>query len=462
MNFRYVVAGLTAALATLLAGAEASAAPSRVALEVMGDGASSVREDVSASLGSLESTSAGELRAAVGRGGRRDGDRLSKLLESRAPIAPEDVRRATSSLGARGAIVVRVRRQKSGRDVRIAIVDADSGAVHVVDVSLPTKRSASDALTIYSAVEPSIKSWHQASAAATNASSEPAKAAPPVSKTQTPEPTERTEHAELTPPVEAPIGQRDHATDGAPNAMHKVVPSRELLVLSARFGLAGRKFGYNDKISTALRAYNLDAAPFMKIGAELYPFAERDLGALGDVGITGNYGRALLVTSRPTDGGGEVDTSWQTFDVGARYRLHTGSGALPVIGFGAGYAQTSFELTGTPLPDGAEAPSVRYASIHGGLDARSQIGGFALYGGIGAGKVLSSGSLERRFPRASTASVDAELGLAYRFVSNLEIRGSVSYARFFSKLNPEPGDPLVAGGTLDVHQSAMLGLAYAY
>lgn len=293
------------------------------------------------------------------------------------------------------------------------------------------------------------------------------KRAKPVAVPATPAPAPSI--PELVSPIEIVAAPKHDAPPLAPDREEPVPsrpprardPSEALVVLDAAFGVAGRSFDYNDRLSSDLRSYKLAASPFAKIAVLVYPLSGGDHGALRDLGLHASYGRAMLVSSRTAEGA-TVDTSWHTLEVGPRFRIRLGGAARTILELGAGYTQTGFDVAGDPANPTAVPPAVRYQMLEATVGARSSIGRFALFGALGAGHCLSLGELGDRFPNASAERVAGELGLGVQIASGIEVRGSVNYARVFASLDPTPGNRLVAGGTLDTQQGAMAGVAFAY
>ena len=218
-------------------------------------------------------------------------------------------------------------------------------------------------------------------------------------------------------------------------------------------GLGFRSYSIVDRRTASLRPYNLPAAPLPSIAVEVYPFAQSRMPIIEGLGITANYARALAIDS--TDSTGKrVDTSWQSYDIGVRGQLMAG----PVlVGAGFGYGAIDFELG--DLGPSAQLPTVSYRLLQPGLDARAFFGKFSVFAGAAYLAVLSTGEIDRYFPRASVGGVAARLGGGFSITENLELSLGAGYTRFFYSFNPEPGDANVAGGALDQMLRASAGLA---
>jgi len=87
--------------------------------------------------------------------------------------------------------------------------------------------------------------------------------------------------------------------------------------------------------------------------------------------------------------------------------------------------------------------------VRGGADARLPFDKAAFLASAGYMYILSSGQFGEKFPRATIGGVDVKVGGSYALTPMLELRGTATYTRIFSTLNPVPGDYWVAGGALD-------------
>jgi hypothetical protein len=191
------------------------------------------------------------------------------------------------------------------------------------------------------------------------------------------------------------------------------------------------------------------------IAAEVYPLAHTQVPVVRDLGIVGDYARAVGL--RSTDAGGtRVGTSWQGFDVGLRQRLSLTHALL--LGVNVGYGGIDFQFASTPTPT-AQLPGVRYRFLRAGVDLRGSLGPISIFGGGGYLGMLSSGDASA-FPHESLGGVEARLGLAYSPAQSFEVSLGVTYTRIFYRYDPTPGDANVAGGALD--QMANVSFAVAY
>jgi hypothetical protein len=183
-----------------------------------------------------------------------------------------------------------------------------------------------------------------------------------------------------------------------------------------------------------------------------------DVGALKNLGLSGKFVRSFGLDSATSDQQ-KVDTKWQRFEIGLRYRILTGAaGKAPLLGAGIHYASSTFEFSnppGTALAD--QLPSATYKVLRVGVDGRVPFEPFALMFGVSYLPVLSVAPMGDRFPHESVAGVGADLGAAMRVAPWLEARLSTHYDRLFYKLHPEPGETYIAGGALDQYLSLNVG-----
>jgi hypothetical protein len=218
-----------------------------------------------------------------------------------------------------------------------------------------------------------------------------------------------------------------------------------------------RRFVYTDGFTANLRPYTLNAAPLVTAGAEIYPLAGDHVV---DLGVVLSYAHAFAVQSATVDAG-RLETQWSRYAAGARARVRTGPvDTAPVLGLTGAYGDERFAVDSSN--PNAALPSVDYRFARVSADARMPLGRFAVFGEFGYLAVLAAGDVAARFPKASVAGVEADLGGSIAIGWGLEARVTASYRRFFYTMNPTPGDAYVAGGALDELAGLQGGLAYVY
>ncbi|MBX3250692.1 MAG: hypothetical protein KF901_26170 [Myxococcales bacterium] len=236
--------------------------------------------------------------------------------------------------------------------------------------------------------------------------------------------------------------------------------------LGVYFRLFSRRLRYTDDLYGLLRTYTLPLGPSIRFDGRWYPGAHIGDGFYAHIGFDFAYELAFGIDSRRADG--EVfPTSSRAWSVGMRGRVPFGAHEASL---GVGYGLHSFVVEAAgPSQPGREiipqVPGMTYRFVR--LQAE---GRFALIGGLRATLraaylvMLDTGGVQQDiwFPRASAGGVEAEVIVGYELDVGLEIRLSWDVRRYFFSMNPEVGDPFIAGGALDQYFGYTLGVAYRY
>jgi hypothetical protein len=131
--------------------------------------------------------------------------------------------------------------------------------------------------------------------------------------------------------------------------------------------------------------------------------------------------------------------------------------------FEADVGSQRFKIGDSYAMEKPDIPSVRYRYLRGGASTTFPVAG-GMSVGIRAGYryVMSAGEIEQDefFPRLSVGGVDGALWLAYDLGAHWQVYLGADIERYFYSMNPEPGDPLVAGGAIDQFIGGRFGLAY--
>jgi hypothetical protein len=236
----------------------------------------------------------------------------------------------------------------------------------------------------------------------------------------------------------------------------------DLFAVQAGLGVGMRRFSYVQSMTSALRPYDLAAAPVASVEAEVYPFSTMRVPVLRDFGVTGAYARAFALSSEDSNGN-HVGTSWQSFDVGAKQRFVLGPWVLASVSAGYGGDDFRFDQSLSVSGQAAALPTTAYRFIRAGGDVRVSIpvvAGLSVFGGGSYLDILSTGSMGELFSREAVGGIDGHVGAAYGFAKRYEVSLGASYTRFFYSFNPVPGDTNVAGGALD--EQTRISAAFAY
>jgi len=383
------------------------------------------------------------------------------------------VQKAMRAVGAAAVLSVRTKRTRASREMRVVLIvptqaapmieenfplsPGEKGSAHLaplLSASLPELMRSSPAEA------PSAQPTARAPAAA------PEPAAPAVADNERTEKPSKRARKKKEPVAEEPVEEEPAAASDEPAAE----PNRDrgktskratgfttaTVIADAAVGVGRRQLQYSDPWAGRLRPYLAPGIAVYSIGAEVYPGASTNIEVLKDVGLVGRYAGSLAVESDTVDGQ-KVRGTFQRYAFGLRARVPTGDRKTrPLIGLEATYGIWNYAFTGT---DEAvdEAPSVQYRYVRAGADARFPFGPWSLFAGAGYMNISSAGMLSERFPNLAVAGVDAMGGGSYAVMSPIELRLLVTYSRFFSSANPEPGADYIAGGTLDQYVVLTLG-----
>jgi hypothetical protein len=218
-----------------------------------------------------------------------------------------------------------------------------------------------------------------------------------------------------------------------------------------------RTLGYTDDLFHVLASYQANAVLSAGATAALYPFARLGVPVLEGVGLVGNaQAEPRIHTTDST--GKQYNTTSSRWEVGAGERLIFGPLELGLYGL---YGSQSFsvELPGQGV---SPIPAVDYVFWAPELRMRVALGdrffvlASAAYLVINATGEIGSAA---RFPRLDVGGVEGQLGMGVRVTGPWELRLVADYRRYYYTMNPQPGDPYVAGGALDQYSSLLGGIA---
>jgi hypothetical protein len=294
----------------------------------------------------------------------------------------------------------------------------------------------------------------------------PAAAAPPPA--DAPVAAAPPQAASLAP---APVPSPPVHTESPPSASTPVVteslPPREsppaaagtpLVDVMAGAGFLRRQLSYTDDIFQALDSYRLVAGLSLEAEASVFPFARGSAPVLSNLGVEGRYNREPGLASVDA-AGDQISTLSDAWEFGGMFR---GSLAGIELDGTAAYARQRFEFH---VPPGAQVPvipAVSYSALRLGGGARIPF--LSVFAGLLEADylpVFSSGQMASAayFPRSGVAAVQGRAGLCFTLFAPFEARVLVDYRRYFYAMNPQPGDPYIAGGALDEYLTVTAGVA---
>jgi len=266
-------------------------------------------------------------------------------------------------------------------------------------------------------------------------------------------------------PVAAPAPRRAaprRAARAAPRAEPEPAAPRLPAPLAMRVGLAvvNRSFTYNDDVFGTLAPYELPAAPVVSAGLEWFPGGHADLGLLSGLSVHAEGELGLGIETVAANGSVHPTELW-TLGAGIRYRLRFDEVELSVD---AGYFGYGFAIRDASQDEPRPAvPGVELHAVRAGAGIRWDIGSGLFFTGSGAYLApLAVGEIgsEAWFPRLTVGGVEADLGFGIA-IDDIAIGARIAMRRFFYAMNPELGDPRVAGGAVDQSFSGALELTYS-
>lgn len=198
--------------------------------------------------------------------------------------------------------------------------------------------------------------------------------------------------------------------------------------------------------------------PAPSASLELYPGAFFTSGIGAHFGIAGSFNYLVGLSSKIKDSTDGV--KYPTTSMQLRASL---VGRIPLglldLQIGVGYSLQTFSIAPASAAARPNIPDVSFGGIRPSLGATLHLTKiFHLHFGGGYSVLLSKGEFgsSTYFPRSTGGGVDTWVGVSVRPVSHFEIRLQGDYSRYFFSMNPEVGDPYIAGGALDQYLSGTI------
>jgi hypothetical protein len=231
-----------------------------------------------------------------------------------------------------------------------------------------------------------------------------------------------------------------------------------------RAGVGGRaftrRFFYKADIRNALSKYSLPIGPAALIEADWFPAAHFMKGPATSIGLSFGLSYAFGINSVASDKT-SYGTSANRVRIGLIGRFEFGRIELqPQLGWALQTYSIAVGAMGASKPN---IPDVAYSAIRFGLGTRIKVAGpLSISAGFAYDLPLSTGEIGSKayFPRASVGGLDTNLGLVVGVTPSIELRVGIDYIRYWYSMNPEIGDPYIAGGALDDYRGANAMVAF--
>ncbi|MBX7114234.1 MAG: hypothetical protein K1X64_07845 [Myxococcaceae bacterium] len=225
-----------------------------------------------------------------------------------------------------------------------------------------------------------------------------------------------------------------------------------------------RRFFYRTDLFNQLMRYELPIGPAAGAEIDFYPAAFISNGFGSRIGVLTSFDTAFGIASVSTNPTTMVQSRYNTsalrFKLGVTVRFNVGPLELSPI---LGYALQNYSITAPATAEPINVPAVSYNAFRLGGNARfAFIDKMAVQLGIAYQQPLSTGEIggPKYFPRLSVQGMDAWLSVSYAITKNFEAKVGIDYTRYGYKMNPQPGDPYVAGGALDDYKGMGVVLSY--
>lgn len=237
--------------------------------------------------------------------------------------------------------------------------------------------------------------------------------------------------------------------------------STRALELIAGLDVFARSLRYNDDLFGRLRPYTLSGAPAVGLRATWFPGAHFTGGIAASFGLQLGLQYGFGIESSDSSGA-RFPTSALELSGALAGRIPLGESHALTIVAGAGVQEFTVDAAdGGVFPD---VPKVGYGFLRFGTELHLRlIEALSLRAGAGFRYVLSAGDIQddQWFPRSDALGLDGAVSIGYAVAEPLELLLGVSGRHYFYSMNPEPGDPRIAGGAVDQYFGGTLAVAFS-
>jgi hypothetical protein len=212
-----------------------------------------------------------------------------------------------------------------------------------------------------------------------------------------------------------------------------------------------RRLRYNDDFDDRLRPSDLVA------NAVGLSAAYRPLKNFQPFSVVGRGELAVGVNGSRTSDGTAYATSSSEWGLGAGLDVGIRSARIGIV---VTYGEQRFSVDDDPAME--LLPDVTYRFARAGASFAMPLARrFSLLVTGGYRHLLGMGGMTDAtwFPRATGAGIDVAAGVAFHVTSWLDLHARLDTRRYFFAMNPEVGDPWIAGGATDDYIGGAIGLA---
>ncbi len=238
---------------------------------------------------------------------------------------------------------------------------------------------------------------------------------------------------------------------GVVASVRREPPPRRDIVIAVEERPFWRRLRYNDDFNDRLRPSDLVA------NAVALSASYRPIKGFQPFSVIGRGELAVGVNGSRTSDGTAYATSSSEWGLGVGLDVGIRSARIALV---ATYGEQRFSIDDDPMME--LVPDVTYRFARGGLSFAMPLAPrFSLLVTGGYRHLFGMGGLTEAtwFPRATGAGIDASAGVAFHVTSWLDVQARLDTRRYFFAMNPEVGDPWIAGGATDDYIGGAIGLA---
>ncbi len=234
-------------------------------------------------------------------------------------------------------------------------------------------------------------------------------------------------------------------------ALGVAIDTPKTLDIEVGVRLFSRRLSYRDDIFDALSGYDLPLRESYVVSASAFPLAR--------FGVAGRFAVTPTFDTGTSKSDATFSTDSRAFSVGVRGRQRVSK--VELVG-ALDFGEHRFIINDSD-DDEPAIPSVRYRYLRGGAAVNLPLTpSITAAASVGFRWVFAAGEIRTNafFPNASVNGGDAAVRIDYALLSGVRVRLTFDAVRYFYQLDPKLGDPFIAGGAIDQHVGALIGVVY--